>query len=50
MQPRCEYFEWFYEDVVDEKGKFIMSRLKKLAKEMDDAKMEFEKVRLTNEK
>ncbi|XP_058755790.1 uncharacterized protein LOC131629004 [Vicia villosa] len=45
-QPGCGFFEWFYEDVQDDKGQIIMSRLEKLSKKLDDATMEIEKVQL----
>src|SRR3954466_4408256 len=48
-QPGCGFFEWFYEDVQDDKGQIIMARLEKLSKKLDDATMEIEKVKLTNE-
>src|SRR3954470_9102864 len=48
-QPGCGFFEWFYEDVQDDKGHVIMARLEKLSKKLDDATMEIEKVKLTNE-
>jgi peptidoglycan hydrolase CwlO-like protein len=39
----CGYFQWFFDDVVDEKDQFIKkqnNRLEKLQNELDGAKME----------
>ena len=40
----CGYFQWFYDDVVDENEKFIKkqnSRLEKLQNDLDATKMEY---------
>lgn len=52
MQAGCGFFDWFYEDVVDEKDQLMMKqkcRLEKLEKEIDATKMEVENLRFTNE-
>lgn len=51
-QIGCEFFDWFYKDVVDEKGQFMKkqkSRLEKLANELDATKMEIKNLTATNE-
>lgn len=52
MQAGYEFFNLFYEDVVDEKNQFMKnqkSRLEKLEKEVDATKMEIENLRAANE-
>lgn len=49
MQVRCGFFNWFYEDVGDEKDQFMMKqkyRLEKLEKKIDATKMEELKIEL----
>ncbi|XP_058748378.1 uncharacterized protein LOC131628747 [Vicia villosa] len=48
-QPGCGFFEWFYEESEDTKGKYLMSRLEKLDKKFEELQMDVNKIKLSSE-
>ena len=49
MQPWYGFFEWFYEETKDNMGKFLMSRLEKLDKKIEELQMDVNKVKVSSE-
>ena len=49
VQPGCGFFKWFYEETEDHKGKFLMSRLEKLDKKIEELQMDVNKVKVSSE-
>lgn len=51
-QTGCGYFQWYYDDVVDEKDQFMKKqkgRLDKMQTELDAAKLELLSLKATND-